>query len=221
MNYKNKLTVVSVMMSSFVLFTGGAVVRAVEPKPIPVSKVTASSSSGAYTPEKAVDGIINDDSRWVAKGAGSPMWIELKLDGPHKIAGLHLYSGYKNGAPVRQFVVQFWGDGKWQDVPSAVFENNWDTALAIAFDATVTVNTDRLRLLIKGESARVQEIMVWAGENGAIPSAPCRSATAMSEQTSGWRAMGTSFSTSAKWIPSMPGTCCPSWAGFGCAWNRP
>jgi hypothetical protein len=169
MNYKNKLTVVSVMMSSFVLFTGGAVVRAVEPKPIPVSKVTASSSSGAYTPEKAVDGIINDDSRWVAKGAGSPMWIELKLDGPHKIAGLHLYSGYKNGAPVRQFVVQFWGDGKWQDVPSAVFENNWDTALAIAFDATVTVNTDRLRLLIKGESARVQEIMVWAGENGAIP----------------------------------------------------
>lgn len=170
MNYKIKLTVVSVMMSATLIFTEGVVVLAAEPKPIPVAGVTASSSSGAYTPEKAVDGIINDDSRWVAKGGGTPMWIELKLDGPHKIAGLHLYSGYKNGDPIRQFVVQFWGDETWQDVPSAVFEKNKETALAIPFDATVTVNTDRLRLLIKdGDSARVKEIMVWPGENGAIP----------------------------------------------------
>ena len=153
-----------------VMLTMAGSVLAAEPKPIPVSGVTASSSSGAYTPEKAADVIVSDDSRWVAKGDGRPLWIELKLEGPHKIAGLHLYSGFKNGSPIRQFAVQFWGDGKWQDVPSAVFENNKETALAIPFDATVTVNTDRLRLLIKdGDSVRVKEIMVWPGENGAIP----------------------------------------------------
>ena len=141
------------------------------PKPLKVSQATASSCEGKYVAAKAIDGVISDDSRWVSqKGAKGPAWLELKLDGKHRIAGLHLYSGFKTDSAIQKFAIQFWSDGKWQEIPSAVFENNQSIALVIAFDATVAVETDRLRLLAKdAELVRVKEIMVWEGENGNVP----------------------------------------------------
>jgi hypothetical protein len=132
----------------------------------------ASSTYADCTAAKAIDGVISDDSRWVSQKSAAPAWLELNLGGAQKLAGIHLFSGYKNTNALQKFVVQFWREGQWRDIPSAMFENNRATALAIPFDDTVDVTTDKLRLWITAshqDAARVLEVMVWPASGGSVP----------------------------------------------------
>ncbi len=144
------------------------------PAPIALKLRAAKGSStfGSFTPAKAIDGIISDDSRWVSQKSSAPAWLELDLGGAQKLAGIHLYSGYQNTNALQKFVVQCWRDGQWHDIPSAAFENNRATALAIPFDDTVDVTTDKLRLWITAshqDVARVLEVLVWPASGGTVP----------------------------------------------------
>jgi len=142
------------------------------PMALTLRAARASSTLGSFTPAKAIDGVISDDSRWVSQKSSAPAWLELDLGGTHKLAGIHLYSGYQNTNAIQKFVVQFWRDGQWRDIPSATFENNRATALAIPFDDTVDVTTDKLRLWITAshqDAARVLEVMVWPASGGNVP----------------------------------------------------
>ncbi len=142
------------------------------PTPLKPREAKASSSSANTKPAQAVDGVIQDGSRWVSAKSNEPSWLELDLDGTHRLAGLHLYTGYQNGDALEDFVVQFWKGGQWHDIPSATFENNKVAALAIPFDDTVNVTTDRLRLWITKtpkETARVLEVVVWPYSVGKFP----------------------------------------------------
>lgn len=138
-------------------------------------KPRSAKSSSVYadcTAAKAIDGIIGDDSRWVSQKSPTPAWLELDLGGTHKLAGIHLYSGFQNTNALQNFVVQFWSAGQWRDIPSATLENNRATALAIPFDDTVDVTTDTLRLWITAshqDTARVLEVIVWPASGGNIP----------------------------------------------------
>lgn len=139
---------------------------------LPVMGAKASSTYADCTVSRAVDGVVSDDSRWVSRKSSAPAWLELDLGGTHKLAGIHLYTGYRNADPIQSFVVQFWRDGQWRDVPSATFENNRATALAIPFDDTVDVTTDRLRLWITAshqDTARILEVIVWPASVGTPP----------------------------------------------------
>jgi len=141
----------------------------------------ASSTYADYTAAKAIDGVISDDSRWVSKASRDASWLELDLGGTHKLAGIHLYSGHQNTNALRDFVVQFWRAGEWRNIPSATFENNRATALAIPFDDTVDVTTDKLRLWItptNQDTARVLELVVWPASVGTIPPLAAKSAMA-------------------------------------------
>ncbi|MDQ3814051.1 MAG: discoidin domain-containing protein [Armatimonadota bacterium] len=148
-------------------------------EPVKVRRATASSTFEKYGPDKAVDGEVSDASRWVSQTSSEPAWLELDLGTMQKLSGIHLFSGYRSANVVQSFKVQFWKDGQWQEIPSAVVENNDAPALAVPFDDTVTVETDKLRLWITATHqgrARVQEVVVWPA--GGVPPLPKTTMTA-------------------------------------------
>lgn len=146
--------------------------------PIKAVGATASSVNEKYSPDKAIDGVINDASRWVSAPSETPAWLDLNLGVTGKVSGIHLYSGYGAGDPIESFAVQFWRNGQWVEIPSAVVTGNKATALALPFDAAVDVTTDRLRLWVTrtpNNMARVKEVVVWPGPD-AMPPLPVKTA---------------------------------------------
>jgi hypothetical protein len=132
----------------------------------------ASSSMDKCPAEKAIDGDTTDASRWISKKSEKPAWLEISLGATERLAGVHLYSGFGVEGALESFTFQFWSGGKWQDIPSAKIENNKAVALAIAFDDTVDVTTDRLRLWITRTHqgiARVKEVVIWPAGAGGVP----------------------------------------------------
>ena len=144
--------------------------------PLKVRSASASSERSNAPAANAHDGNPGDQSRWVsAVGAKGPHWVEFHLASVQRLGGLHLYTGFEDKNPLRDFTVQFWRDGAWRDIPSADVSGNKATRLRLSFDDTVSVTTDRIRLLITGTSdgtARVSEIFVWPHSGGGAPPLP-------------------------------------------------
>lgn len=141
-------------------------------KPLKAVSAHASDARVTHPAANAIDGNPADSSRWVTQSDKPPHWIEVRLDGVHDLAGLHLYSGYDGQRPVHDFVVQFWRDGAWVDIPSANVTGNKRPRLALTFDDTVRVRTDRIRLFITAAedgTARVGEIVVWPLSAAGVP----------------------------------------------------
>lgn len=142
-------------------------------QPVRAVGAKANSTWSKATADLAIDGRIADDSRWISNKSQGPLWLEIDLGGTHALGGVHVYSGYQQKQPLRDFVVQFRGEGgAWVDIPSARVSGNRSPALAIAFDDAVAVRTDRLRLWITGThdgAARVLEVVVWPLMKGGIP----------------------------------------------------
>ena len=162
----------ALVMLGLLAMSAGAADSNPAKQPLNIMGAKASSTYADCAVSRAVDGVVSDDSRWVSRKSSAPAWLELDLGGTHKLAGIHLYSGYQNTNAIHKFVVQFRRDGQWRDIPSATFENNRATALAIPFDDTVDVTTDKLRLWITGshqDAARVLEVIVWPATVGTLP----------------------------------------------------
>jgi hypothetical protein len=146
-----------------------------DPQPLKPKSAAASSSLPKYPAANAIDGKITDDSRWVSDKSAEPSWIALDLGEKRKLAGIHLFTGFGAKDVIEAFKVQFWSRGEWVDIPSAEISNNKANALAIAFDQTVTVDTDKLRIWITAshqDAARIKEIIVWPSEVGDLPPLP-------------------------------------------------
>lgn len=144
-------------------------------QPIKAQSAKASSAQPRYPVSNAIDGKVSDDSRWVSQASPEPSWLAVDLGGKHRLAGVHLFSGYGNTAPLANFELQFDRDGQWVTIPSAVISGNQATALAVPFDATMQVETSKLRLWVTvthQNVARVKELVIWPGEAGAIPPLP-------------------------------------------------
>ncbi len=162
-------------LTLFVLALTATASAAPAPKPLKVKSAAASSSLPKYTAANAIDGKITDDSRWVSEKSTEPSWITLDLEEKRKLAGIHLFTGFGAKNVVETFKVQFWSDGKWVDIPSAEVSANKANALAIAFDQTVSVVTDKLRVWVTAshqDTARIKEIVVWPSEVGDLPPLP-------------------------------------------------
>ena len=147
------------------------------PKPLKAITVAASSELPNYPAANVADGIATDASRWVSLPSKEPIWIELTLPSAQLLTGLHVISGYMGENALRDFVVQFWRDGNWVNVPSADVTGNKATEIVLAFDATIPVKTDRIRLWITGSNdntARVSEIRVWPASVGNVPPLPIK-----------------------------------------------
>lgn len=161
-----------------------------EIKPLKIQSARASSQFERYSPAKAIDGKISNDSRWVSAPSAAAAWIEFQLEKPAKMGGVHLHSGFNHDSAIADFRLQFFRDGRWQDIPSAIIQNNRSTAVAIAFDDTVEVESDRLRLWVDAPkdgsqlTARVKEFLIWPASTGDLPKISATS-EAPQEQPSG------------------------------------
>jgi hypothetical protein len=158
--------------SIFFLFACSVVPLAAQIKPVKIAQVKASSQVKEYPGSNAVDGKINDASRWVSEKNDRTPSIELQLAEKQTLAGIHVYSGFGAKDAIAGFSVQFNDGQKWITIPAAVVSKNRNVALSIAFDATVTVTTDRLKVVIddsKDGVARVKEIVVWPAGKGDLP----------------------------------------------------
>jgi hypothetical protein len=168
-----------VLLASCCIFlTTGA--QAAVAKQVKVLSATASSTLDKYAASKAIDNTVSDASRWVSEGNKLPAWLELKLNEPTTVGGLHLYSGYGNTDPLEDFSVCFWSQNEWKEIPSAVVSGNKSVALRLPFDQTVEVKTDRLRINIAQSprgTARIKEVYVWSGD-GDIPALATKQAQA-------------------------------------------
>ena len=145
------------------------------PEPLKPKSASASSEHPRHPAPKAIDGEVSDDSRWVSQPSKEPAWLVVDLGERRKLAGVHVFSGYGQTAPIAGFELQMDRNGEWVTIPSAVIAGNKATALSIPFDATMPVETSKLRLVVKDShqgAARVKELVVWPGEAGAVPPLP-------------------------------------------------
>jgi hypothetical protein len=145
---------------------------AAAPQPLQPKSATASSALAKYPASKAIDGKVSDDSRWVGEKSSSPSWLAIDLGETLKLSGVHLFTGYGDKDVISDFKIQFWSDGKWRDIPSAIVSGNKSSALAIPFDQTVSVESDKLRLWITAshqDTGRVKELIVWPAGAGDMP----------------------------------------------------
>jgi hypothetical protein len=143
--------------------------------PLKPKAATASSQIPKYPPANAIDGKVSDDSRWVSESSDQPAWLAIDLGGTHKLSGIHLFTGYGSKDAIEAFKLEFWSGGKWVPIPSADVSSNKSNALALAFDQTVTVETNQLRLWIPFATpgmARVKEIVIWPSAAGDFPPLP-------------------------------------------------
>lgn len=164
-----------------------AAAAAAPPQPVKPASAKASSQMEKYPAANAIDDKVNDNSRWVSGNAAMPAWLEISLGSTRQLAGVHLFTGFGSKDVISSFKIQFWSAGKWQDIPSADVSGNQSPALAIAFDQTVTVKTDKIRLWITAShqgAARVKEIVIWPSEVGDLPPLPKASGPAAAEGAS-------------------------------------
>ncbi len=143
--------------------------------PLKPKSATASSQLPEYPAISAIDGTVSDASRWVSQKSADPAWLIIDLGAAHPLAGIHLFTGFGSANVIPALKIQFWSQEKWIDIPSAEISNNHASALAIPFDQTVSVTTDKLRLWIPAssmDSARVKEMVIWPANAGAFPPLP-------------------------------------------------
>jgi len=163
----------SIIITSLILALAAS--AAPTPQPLKLKSASASSHMAGYPAAKAIDGTVSNDSRWVSEKSTAPAWLVVELEKPAKLAGIHLFTGYGAKDVIADFKIEFWSGGKWQEIPSAVITGNKASALAIAFDQTVSVETDQLRVWITAthqDIARIKEIVVWPAEVGDLPPLP-------------------------------------------------
>jgi len=133
-------------------------------------KVVVNSISTQQAP-CIVDGIVSDKSEWaVPKDANAQILIVLSKK--EELGGAHIYFGNPKNQFVEEFRVEFAQNGRWETIPSAVITGNRFDAVAIGFDATISVFTDSLRILFsktKNNSYVVREVCIWPNARLGIP----------------------------------------------------
>jgi len=143
-------------------------------QPVKALAATASSGSKNFPASLVIDGDTGEASCWKSGESASPSWLAIDLGKSQKIAGIHFFSGTRGGGLVESFKVEFWRDSQWNAIPSAEISNNREDALAIAFDQTVSVETDKIRILIPagGKGKAIREVVVWPAGQGDLPPLP-------------------------------------------------
>ena len=121
---------------------------------------------------KAVDGWVDDNSRWLVPNDSGPHSIELEIPTQHEIGSLHLYSGFQNGESVSgvlpAFEIEYANGSGWTPIPggtvssgtisgNSVSENS-SNELIVNFSSPVLA--DKVRLTFASNWGRVREIVV-------------------------------------------------------------
>jgi hypothetical protein len=151
--------------------------------PVKPVAAKAESENPKYPAKNAIDGSVNDDSRWVSKDFATSVALEIDLGSIQQLGGAHVFSGFGDKDAVAAFTFQFWRDGQWVDIPSATVEGNKATAVSVPFDQTLDVITNKIRLVVRKSHkniARIKEIVLWP-YTLQLPALPTSGATTVAE----------------------------------------
>ncbi len=131
-------------------------------------KVSASSHRGSYMPEAVVDGVVSDNSRWLAMEDDSSPWVELVFSNPVKIGAVDVFSGWGNGerSILDAFDLMMEVNGKWMSPDSGRIRNNTEVGRRVEMDGR-TVSKLRLCLVEPG-AGRIYEIAVYESKESKV-----------------------------------------------------
>lgn len=129
---------------------------------------TASSTYSDYTADKAVDGVISDESRWVSANVNSTHTLEIDLGSDYELLCAHVHSGWKDQDPVANFTLQYWNGSDWADLASVA--NNTSLDLRVDFPSAPFVTSDKIRLVSDDDGhIRIKEIKIFNNSVGGCP----------------------------------------------------
>ncbi len=131
---------------------------------------TAASTiyNGNYA-KRAVDGHVDDSSRWLCNGTAAGDTLEIDLLDSHVVGSAHLYSGSgTNSNPAQNFILDYWDGTAWQPIPGADFPTNASASLVIPFTTPVTTSKIRYRTT-SGNFARIRELLLFPPRIGGYP----------------------------------------------------
>ena len=121
--------------------------------------ITASSEREGAAADLAVDGIVADNSRWLATEDDQKPWIELAFPAPQKVGMIDVFSGYGKGDSLQDFDVSVEIQGSAGVSPAWKIRNNTQTAKRVYIDR---VDVSKIRLaLTKAGPGRIREIAVY------------------------------------------------------------
>lgn len=120
---------------------------------------------------RAVDGHVDDSSRWLCEGGSAGDTLEVDLLDTHLVGSAHLYSG--NGSdpvsnPSQNFLLDYWDGNSWLPIPGTAFTSNSNPNLVIPFDTPVRTSKIRYRTTT-GNFARVRELLLFPPRAGGYP----------------------------------------------------
>lgn len=118
-------------------------------------------------PRQAVDGYVDDASRWLCTAASGET-LEIDLLDIQTVGSAHLYSGFGNGNALADFSLDWWDGSTWQTVPGATITGNTQQARNLLFSSPVTTAKIRLRITT-ASNARLRELLVFPPRSGGYP----------------------------------------------------
>lgn len=132
------------------------------------AKVTTSSAMPPTKGELAVDGLVADESRWLAAKDDQAPWVELTFPKPVNVGIVDVFSGWKDEPGLDGFDITFEVDGKPVSRPQGKVRNATENVSRI--EAGIQ-NVSKLRLtLIKPGPGRIREIAVYEGKSTVVGS---------------------------------------------------
>ncbi len=121
--------------------------------------VSASATHREFKAEHVTDGLLTEESRWIAEGAG---WLALDLGTAKTFRSVCLATGWKREPQhaARNFDVQVRRAGEWVTLPNGEVRENGQFVVSVNLPEPVTAQ--ELRILFKDEGYnRVYEVAVF------------------------------------------------------------
>ncbi len=135
------------------------------------AKLSADSYSSSHKPEKANDGKISDNSRWVSNAALESHWLLFEFKAKQNIKTVDIYSGYKNSSVVENFEFQIEKNGTWTTIEGSTVSDNDKNEVRITFPKVVV--TDKIRFFTPSAGgngqARIRDIQMWPETSNQLP----------------------------------------------------
>ena len=145
-----------------------------------------SSTLQPYHAVDAVDGWVDDDSRWLSNGSGDTHMIEFEIPTIHEVGSLHLYSGFESGgqtaSPLANFTIDYANGSGWIPIPGGTVSSGsitgnqitGSTSPELVVDFASPVSANKIRLSFTGGYGRIREFVVLPENvtNTGVPGYP-------------------------------------------------
>ena len=130
------------------------------------TSIKASSTFGNTKAAAVADGVVSDESRWLAAADDAAPWVELTFPKPVKIGAIDIFSGYKNEGTLDAFDLTFEVNGQPVSPAAGKVRDNREAARRVEVDLQ---NVSKLRLaLTKPGPARIREIAVYESKDAMV-----------------------------------------------------